>query len=445
MQELDATPEKLIDYLTRPESDNACILDSCGVGNSRSNLLIAGISKSKPIEFSGPPQVSLSLLQEHLERQDHAAIFTISYDLGLKLQGLEPLLAAGYEEPDIFVRNFQNLLIHDYNMGRSFLCGDPSKFDEIEDEISRTVQRQQTHSTYSRQPAASSNFTKDEYLSAVRQVQDLIRAGETYQTNLTQRLCVSLDEFDSAANIFLRLRRDHPAAFAALIERIDSTVVSISPEHFIRVEDVPGGRRITSSPIKGTRPRGATLVKDTALRDELLTSEKDRAENTMIVDLMRNDLGRICEFGSVAVDSLCKIEEHPTIFHLVSSVSGTLRPDISYSDVVRAVFPCGSITGAPKLRTMEIINRLEPTPRGISMGAIGCRIPAGFLEREIFEMSVAIRTAVIRGSAAMFNVGGGIVIDSDPRSEYDESLLKARALLNAMNARFAAPISPSGN
>jgi anthranilate/para-aminobenzoate synthase component I len=155
----------------------------------------------------------------------------------------------------------------------------------------------------------------------------------------------------------------------------------------------------------------------------------------MIVDLMRNDLGRVCEFGSVAVESLCRLEEHPTLFHLVSTVTGTLNQDVAFSDIIKAVFPCGSITGAPKIRTMQIIDEIETMPRGLSMGAIGCRIPGGTFDLpDIFEMSVAIRTMVIRDKTAVFNVGGGIVIDSDRESEYDESMLKAKALLDALGA-----------
>ncbi len=155
----------------------------------------------------------------------------------------------------------------------------------------------------------------------------------------------------------------------------------------------------------------------------------------MIVDLLRNDIGRICEFGSVEVEKLCDIEEHPTLFHLVSTISGKLRDDVAFSDVLKAVFPCGSITGAPKISTMRIINEIEPSPRGLSMGAIGYFVPQDtFGLPETIDMSVAIRTMVIRDDLATFNVGGGIVIDSDPESEYEETLTKAKALIAALRA-----------
>ncbi|HNU08886.1 MAG TPA: chorismate-binding protein, partial [Pyrinomonadaceae bacterium] len=184
-----------------------------------------------------------------------------------------------------------------------------------------------------------------------------------------------------------------------------------------------------------TRPRGDGTDSDDALRKALRDSEKDRAENVMIVDLLRNDLGRICEFGSVEVERLCEIEEHPSVFHLVSTIHGKLRSDWRLSDVFRALFPCGSITGAPKFSTMKIIDAIESTPRGLSMGAIGYFARNGLFGNEprpAVDTSVAIRTMVVRGNRAEFNVGGGIVIDSDADDEYLESLTKATALLDSL-------------
>jgi para-aminobenzoate synthetase component 1 len=276
-----------------------------------------------------------------------------------------------------------------------------------------------------------SNFSREEYIAAIEIIKEYIRDGDTYQTNLTQQFTVSLPNGLRSVDIFCRLRRDHPAPFSAFFRRENSTVVSASPERFFRLDK---SNIISASPIKGTRPRGDTPGLDAELRSELLLSEKDRAENTMIVDLLRNDLGRVCDYGSVNVEKLCDIEEHPTLFHLVSTISGKLRGGVRMSDILRALFPCGSITGAPKISTMQIIDEIETASRGLSMGAIGYSIPKdGFdgLESGI-DTSVAIRTMVIKDQTAIFNVGGGIVIDSDPAAEYDESLLKAKALLNAL-------------
>jgi anthranilate/para-aminobenzoate synthase component I len=166
-----------------------------------------------------------------------------------------------------------------------------------------------------------------------------------------------------------------------------------------------------------------------------LTSEKDWAENTMIVDLLRNDIGKICEFGSVKVEKLCDLETHPTLFHLVSTIRGELRENINFTDILKAVFPCGSITGAPKISTMQIIDEIETTNRGLSMGAIGYSIQnEQFKIQNSIDLNVAIRTMVVRNREAIFNVGGGIVIDSVLVNEYEETLVKAKALLNALGA-----------
>ncbi|HUS00014.1 MAG TPA: anthranilate synthase component I family protein, partial [Pyrinomonadaceae bacterium] len=265
-----------------------------------------------------------------------------------------------------------------------------------------------------------------------------IRGGDTYQTNLTQQLRCELPSAMTPETVFWRLRRDHPAPFSAYLRRRSSTVVSASPERFFRTTR---SNDIESSPIKGTRPRGRTRDADLRLRSELLSSAKDRAENTMIVDLVRNDLGRVCKYGSVAVEKLCDIEEHPTLFHLVSTVRGDLRDGVKLSEILRAVFPCGSITGAPKIRTMQIIDRTEDSARGLSMGAIGLYLPESWdfgnaLVDTVLDLSVAIRTMVIRDGEAVFNVGGGVVIDSVPEKEFEESLLKAQSLLNAIGASY---------
>ncbi|HXK39405.1 MAG TPA: aminodeoxychorismate synthase component I, partial [Candidatus Paceibacterota bacterium] len=279
-----------------------------------------------------------------------------------------------------------------------------------------------------------SNFSREDYMAAVERIRDYIRRGDTYQTNLTQQLRTRLPEGVTPEQVFLSLRKDHPAPFAAFLKRKTSAVVSASPERFFCVKS---DGTIEASPIKGTRRRGDSPGEDAQLRAELVASEKDRAENTMIVDLVRNDLGRVCEFGSVAVEKLCEVEEHRTLFHLVSTVSGKLRPGTAFSEILRATFPCGSITGAPKIRTMQIIEEIETERRGLSMGAIGVYIPPDWdfgsvAFDAVYDLSVAIRTMVIRDGVATFNVGGGIVIDSVPADEYAESLLKAVALLASL-------------
>lgn len=422
MQTLDISADDLCEHLLSVSRDRrVSILDSCGVGHLGSHLMIAGVEPVDVFCLNGNADRSLSQLAKVLSHGS-AVIFSLSYSLGRKLQLRDERADERIDdEPDIYAAAYDQLLIHDYNTGQTFVTGPKREHFKTE---SIAIQPRLNGE---RELEVRSNFSRDEYIAAIETIKEYIRRGDTYQTNLTQRLAIALPPDCAPQTIFQRLRRDHPAPFAAFLNRGDSFVVSASPERFLKMQD----GTISASPIKGTRPRGNTKIDDDRLRNELLTSEKDRAENTMIVDLLRNDLGRVCEFGSVQVERLCEIEEHPTLFHLVSTISGKLRRGWNFTDVLRATFPCGSITGAPKMRTMEIIDELEPSPRELSMGAIGYYIPETGFEGLTpgFDLSVAIRTMVIREGIATFNVGGGITIDSNPAAEYDESLLKAKALL----------------
>jgi para-aminobenzoate synthetase component 1 len=437
-----------------PKEKNLCLLDSCGAGHLGSHLLIAGFDPVEILEIKQPDAgKSLAVLNEKLAPENTFAIFTVAYDFGLKLEKLaaRPKEFSAFDEPDIFLALFDCLIVHDYDTRKTFLLGNENKFDEIERAISRPVEPAKSIDALPKSKIFS-NFTGENYIAAIEEIKERIRRGDTYQTNLTQQIRAELPENLAPAEIFRRLRKNHPAPFAAYLQRKNDTVISASPERFFSIAEretqnaeFPAARRsrvITTSPVKGTRPRGKTFAEDERLKRELLNSEKDRAENVMIVDLLRNDLGRICRFGSVCVEKLCDLEQHPTLFHLVSTVSGELRPEIAFSDIIKAVFPCGSITGAPKIRTMQIIDEIETAERGLSMGAIGYSIPNSALSTQhsslsthnSFDLSVAIRTMVVRDNEAVFNVGGGIVIDSIPEKEYEETLVKARALLGAINA-----------
>jgi para-aminobenzoate synthetase component 1 len=269
-----------------------------------------------------------------------------------------------------------------------------------------------------------STFTRPGYEAAVARIVEYILAGDVFQVNLSQRF-----EGPLGADPFLfyrRLRERTPAPFAALLVFDDYVIASASPERFLHFD--PVSRQVETRPIKGTRPRGADPVDDLRLRTELERSEKDRAENVMIVDLLRNDLSRVCEPGSVEVPSLLAVESHPTVHHLVSIVTGRLAAGQTWVDLVRAAFPGGSITGAPKIRAMEIIAELEPTARGPYTGAIGYWSLSGAM-----DTSIAIRTCVLSGEKAYFHAGGGVVADSNPGEEYQETLDKARAIIAALS------------
>ena len=281
----------------------------------------------------------------------------------------------------------------------------------------------------SRRPVAS-NFTRQAYLEAVARAKEYIAAGDIFQVNLSQRLQVPLAE--PPLDFYARLRRVNPAPFAGYFDLGSCAVASASPERFLQIR----GRRVETRPIKGTRPRGATAEEDAALARQLTQSIKDRAENVMIVDLERNDLGKVCAYGTVRVTELCALERYATVFHLTSTVEGMLHDRYRAVDCLRACFPGGSITGAPKVRSMEIIDELEPTCRGVYTGAIGYLCFSGDM-----DLNIVIRTVVIKDGVAYFQVGGGIVADSDPEAEYQETLDKAAALITAATGRRDAAVA----
>jgi para-aminobenzoate synthetase component 1 len=270
--------------------------------------------------------------------------------------------------------------------------------------------------------ALRSSFTRDGYLDAVERVREYIFAGDIFQANLSQRFEVPLAE--PAWALYRRLRTSSPAPFAAFLDFPGVAVLSASPERFLRV-DAAG--LVETRPIKGTRPRGVGPEHDAALGQALVESPKDRAENLMIVDLMRNDLSRVCAPGSVRVAELFALEQYATVHHLVSTIVGQLAPGADALDLLKAAFPGGSITGAPKLRAMEIIAEIERLRRGVYCGSVGYWSVTGEL-----DASVAIRTAVACAGRVYFGVGGGIVADSDPAEEYQETLDKARGLIAAL-------------
>jgi para-aminobenzoate synthetase component 1 len=260
----------------------------------------------------------------------------------------------------------------------------------------------------------------DFYRNGVETIKEYIAQGDIYQANLTWRFRTPARY--APIDLYERLRSLGHAPHAALLEWPDFAVISNSPESFLQLRNGV----LTASPIKGTIRRGNTEAEDRQLAETLRVSIKDRAENVMIVDLLRNDLGRVCEFGSVSVPELFQVQSFPTLHHLVSTVQGRLKPGCDALDAFLPAFPCGSITGAPKIRAMQILSELEPIPRGIAMGAIGYFAFAGNM-----QWNVAIRTATHIGEELFFHAGGGIVADSVPEAEYNEMRLKARALWSA--------------
>lgn len=265
------------------------------------------------------------------------------------------------------------------------------------------------------------NMTKEEYVAAICRIREYIRQGDLYQVNFTQRFeCAFTGD---AVSFYAALRTVNPAPFAAFIDTGDCIVVSSSPERFIKVRN----RTIETRPIKGTVARGKTAAEDKKNRTALLHSEKDRSELLMIVDLERNDLSRVAKKGTVKVQELFSLETYATVHHLVAAITAQVRPEYDLIDCVRATFPGGSITGAPKIRAMEIIDELEPTQRNVYTGSLGY---LGF--DGTMDLNIVIRTVIIKNNKAYLQAGGGIVWDSDPEAEYQESLTKAKALMEAL-------------
>ena len=275
-----------------------------------------------------------------------------------------------------------------------------------------------------REPKASglaTNMTRQEYMRALSAIKRYIVAGDIYQVNFSQRFEAELD--GEAWQLYRRLRTINPAPFGSFLGHPDVAVLSASPELFLEST----GEEVSSRPMKGTRPRSTSMAEDRRLAAELAASVKDRAENVMIVDLVRNDLGRVCEPGTVLTTQLFGIEQYETVHQMVSVVNGRLTSGVSALDLLKACFPGGSVTGAPKIRAMEIIDSLEPTQRSVYYGAIGY---IGF--DGAMSMSMPIRIMLVKDGRVYFQVGGGIVYDSDPEAEYQETLDKARGSLLAL-------------
>ena len=450
--EIDVAVDELSNFfLTLDRRAGGFVFDSCKRELGESRYLIAGFEPRESFELfcrtNREARAALRFLDEKLafyqSRVERDEIFggglcvtVLAYEFGLLLEDLSARpkeTVVLFNQPSATLQFYETLAVHDYQTARTFIVGrDAENLARLITEKKR-ADICRSDSATAPQVRAVSNFTKNQYLAQIERIQRHIQRGDIYQANLTQQFRVELAADQTPAQIFTNLRQNHPAPFAAFVQRQNDCVISASPERLIKVENPKTKdqrpKTITASPIKGTRRRGANAVEDELLRRELLTSAKDRAENTMIVDLLRNDLGRVCECGTVRAAKLCEIETHETLFHLVSTVTGILREDIRASDLVKAVFPCGSITGAPKISAMQIIDRLETAPRNVSMGAIGYCAFDGSL-----DLNVAIRTLTVQNQTAVFNVGGGIIADSVPADEYEETLVKAEALLAAVNA-----------
>ena len=361
------------------------------------------------------------------------AVGYFGYDLGRTLERL-PATATDEGLPELDLGFYDWVLAADHLSGESWIVatglptGEKAAARARVAEIQERLHAAPSPSSNAKSleaPRLRSNFRRADYLRAVERAREYIAAGDIFQVNLSHRL---EDEWNGAAwPLYEQLRAASPVSYGAYLDLGEAKVLSASPERFLKLD----GRWIETRPIKGTRPRGSAPDEDRALGAQLLASEKDRAENLMIVDLLRNDIGKVSRLSTVQVPKLFDLERHASVWHLVSTVCGELKPGLDAMDLLRACFPGGSVTGCPKIRAMEIIEELEPVRRGVYCGAIGYLSFTGDM-----DTNIAIRTLVLKDGRMHLQVGGAVTHDSDPGSEYAETLAKGQALLEALGARL---------
>ena len=362
-----------------------------------------------------------------------------SYDLVHFFEKLPRNAKDDLHIPDIFLVFVDKVIAFDNHERKAFIVVNPwiqekglsltETYDkgmedirEIEEKIKVEGRQPEVVSQKNRKIIPLSNMTKERYIEMVKRCKGYIAAGDIFQANLSQRFSAEIGDIDPLS-LYKILRDVNPSPFSAYLDFDDIQIVSSSPERLIKLE----GNQSETRPIAGTRPRGKDLAEDIVMSAELITNEKERAEHIMLIDLERNDLGRVCEYGSIVVDELMALEEYSHVIHIVSNIKGRLREGKDCLDLLRAVFPGGTITGVPKVRCMEIIDELEPVARGPYTGSIGYISFSGDM-----DLNIIIRTFIIKDRTAYVQVGAGIVADSDPEREYYETLHKAQALFKTL-------------
>jgi para-aminobenzoate synthetase component 1 len=464
-EKLDGNPgaERLFSLLC--EVPSALLDSSLRGGSGRYSLAgfypyLTAEEKNGQLMVNGQPRPGNLLdflkayLKEHKETNplplplSAGAIGYLTYDHGRERELPPSENLPGPDMPEGMFRFYDLLIVEDLKKGETWICSEEKQHDlawygrriractgkkngkEAEGrrkEIPEDAGRE-------RRQAVFSDFSRKEYMEAIVRMQEHIRAGDIYVANMTRqlRLCSGEEPYQ----VFSRLRRRNPSPFGAFLREKDFSVICASPERFLRVKN----GQVQTRPIKGTRPRGKDAEEDRLLRKELEDSEKDRSELLMIVDLERNDLNRVCKPGSVRVTELFAIEEYATVFHLVSTVQGTLREDCGAADLLQAAFPGGSITGAPKIRAMEIIEELERSRRGLYTGT------AGYLSLNgDCDLNIIIRTAIYQNGVYYLGAGGGITFESEPEAEYEETWQKARAVVEAIQGAGGRKEKEDGN
>ena len=455
------SPLDLYEKIAYPSQPSFLLESGKGqLGEARYSFLGSGpnsILSERPPETEAPSQDPFASLRQAfvapgIERTPDlppffgGAVGYFSYDFARRLEILPSLAVNDLTSPDLHFALYDlvTAIDHQTNLIQLIFCPSMERFlGEARDKLYREgldrlteCEARLTGTTASDNPALEAlpftpQQTREAYLDRVRRCQTYIAAGDIYQANLSHRFALHIPEACRAGlsrlryeqALYRQLRAVNPSPFSGLLRFNDLSLISCSPERLVRLQ----GRRAETRPIAGTRPRGHDSAHDRRLVDELLANDKERAEHVMLVDLERNDLGRVCEFGSVRVDEFMAIEQYSHVSHIVSNIGGYMKPDATPFDLIRAMFPGGTITGVPKIRCMEIIDELEPVRRGPYTGSFGYIGWNGDL-----DLNIIIRTLVLTGEHGYLQVGAGIVADSDPAKEYEETLHKAQAFFSSL-------------
>lgn len=427
-----AVTDPVTAFLAVHDDPLAVLLDGTAPGDPRSRYTYLCADPVDAVILSGDtspfPHLTRILRQRRRSSLDGLPPFQgglagwLSYDLNRQIERLPRPRPTAPVLPAAMLGVFDAVAAFDHQRGQAWVIGEAHAARRLHDRLRAAPPPVPVD--WTARAEARPDLARSDYEARIARVIAYIGAGDVFQVNLAQRFSAELPPTLSAFDLYRRLRALAPAPFSAFLRHGNDCVASVSPERFLTLS--PQGH-VEARPIKGTRPRGKTRAEDQALAQALENSAKDRAENLMILDLMRNDLSRVCAIGSVRAPQRMTLETFPAIHHLVSAVTGRLRPGLNAIDLVQACFPPGSITGAPKVRAMEIIAELEPAARGPYCGAFGW-----FGDDGAMDLAVAIRTVVIQGTQAVAHAGGGITWDSDPAEEYEETLVKAAPLLAAL-------------
>lgn len=443
------TSDDVLDIYKKFRGENSFILHSAMFDSKLGKYSFIGFdpfmvfkSKGNKISINGkiqegnPFKVLRELIQRYKSPRGNLPLFFggaagyFSYEVAHFFEKIPKARIDDIDVPDIYFVFTDKAIVYEHEKKDVSLIVLGNDYEKLSDELESLIKRIDRKISAEKKDNDISrgnlrfNFSKHDYIKAIKKILDYIKIGDTYQVNLSQRN--EADVSGDAITIYENLIRINPSPFSALMEFEDVKIISSSPERLVRLENGVA----TTRPIAGTRRRGKTHKEDFVLENELKNSAKENAEHTMLVDLERNDLGKVCDYGSVKVDEIMTIEKYSHVMHLVSNVSGKLHPKKDCFDLFKAMFPGGTITGCPKIRTMEIISELEPTARGPYTGSLGYFNFSGEM-----DFNIIIRSIVMKGNKIFAQAGGGIVADSNPDEEYKETLYKAQAMIGAIKGR----------